>query len=55
VLLVMALLAGQATGIIYLSVTTGLLIGLVLFLVDTVLMFYAIRTFNRDALLASSG
>jgi ABC-type Na+ efflux pump permease subunit len=55
VLLVMALLAGQATGIIYLSVTTGLLIGLALFLVDAVLMFYAIRTFNRDALLASSG
>jgi len=55
VLLVVALLAGQATGIIYLSVTTGLLIGLALFLVDAVLMFYAIRTFNRDALLASSG
>jgi ABC-type Na+ efflux pump permease subunit len=55
VLLVMALLAGQATGIIYLSVTTGLLIGLGLFLIDAVLMVYAIRTFNRDALLASSG
>jgi ABC-type Na+ efflux pump permease subunit len=55
VLLVMALLAGQATGIIYLSVTTGLLIGLGLFPIDAVLMVYAIRTFNRDALLASSG
>lgn len=54
VLLVLALLAGQATGIVYLSVTTGLLIGLGLMLVDAVLMFYAIRTFNRDALLAST-
>jgi len=55
VLLVLALLAGQATGIVYLSVTTGLLIGLVLLVIDGVLMYYAIRTFNRDALLASTG
>jgi len=54
VLLVLALLAGQATGILYLSVWTGILIGLVLFLVDAVLMYYAIRTFNRDRLLASA-
>ena len=55
VLLVLALLAGQATGVLYLSVPVVLLIGLVLFLVDAVLMYYAIRTFNRDRLLASSG
>lgn len=53
VLLVLALLAGQATGIIYLSVVSGILIGLVLFLIDGVLMYYAIRTFNRDRLLVS--
>lgn len=53
VLLVLALLAGQATGILYLSVLTGILIGLVLLIVDGVLMMYAIRTFNRSALLAS--
>lgn len=54
VLLVLALLAGQATGILYLSVWTGMLIGLVLLLIDGVLMYYAIRTFNRDRLLASA-
>jgi len=54
VLLVLALLAGQATGVLYLSVITGLLIGLVLLVIDGVLMAYAIRTFNRDTLLASA-
>lgn len=53
VLLVLALLAGQATGILYLSVLTGILIGLVLLIIDGVLMMYAIRTFNRSALLAT--
>ena len=55
VLVVLALLAGQATGVLYLGVLSGILIGLVLFLVDAVLMYYAIRTFNRDKLLASAG
>jgi len=55
VVLVLALLAGQATGVLYLSVPVVLVIGLVLFLVDAVLMYYAIRTFNRDRLLASAG
>ena len=53
VLLVLALLAGQATGILYLSVLTVILIGLVLLIIDGVLMMYAIRTFNRSALLAT--
>ena len=55
VLLVLALLAGQATGVLYLSVVSVIVIGLVLFLIDAVLMYYAIRTFNRDKLLASAG
>lgn len=54
VLLVLALLAGQATGVIYLSVPVSLLIGAGIFAVDAVLMYYAIRTFNRDKLLASA-
>ena len=53
VLLVLALLAGQATGILYLNVITGILIGLALLIIDGVPMMYAIRTFNRSALLAS--
>lgn len=54
VLVVLALLAGQATGVIYLSVLVGLLIGLVIFIVDAVLLVYAVRTFNRAKLLAST-
>lgn len=53
VVLVLALVVGQATGILYLSVTTGLLVGLVFWLVDIVLVWLAIRSFNREKLLAS--
>jgi membrane protein implicated in regulation of membrane protease activity len=53
VVLVLGLLAAQATGVIYLSVPVALLIGLVIFIVDAVLMYYAVHTFNRDKLLAS--
>jgi len=55
VVLVLALIAGQATGVIYLSVGVGMLLGVALFTIDAVLMFYAVRTFNRDRLLASTG
>lgn len=54
VLLVLALLVGQATGVIYLSVWVGVVIGVVIFIVDAVLVYYAVRTFNRDRLLAST-
>ncbi len=54
VLVVLALLAGQATGVIYLSVGVGLVIGVVIFAVDAVLMYFAVRTFNREKLLASN-
>ncbi len=54
VLVVLALLAGQATGVIYLSVLVGLLIGAVILAVDAVLMIYAVRTFNREKLLATT-
>jgi ABC-type Na+ efflux pump permease subunit len=53
VVLVLALVVGQATGILYLSVTTGLLVGLVFWLVDIVLVWLTIRSFNREKLLAS--
>ncbi len=54
VVLILGLIAGQATGILYLSVTVGILMGVVIFAVDGVLMYYAVRTFNRDKLLASA-
>lgn len=52
VVLVLGLLVGQIFGVVYLNTLTGLLIGLVLWLVDAVLMTLAVRTFNRTALLA---
>lgn len=54
VLLVLVLLAGQATGMVYLSVAVSLLIGAGIFAIDAILMYYAVRTFNRDKLLASA-
>ena len=53
VVLVLALVIGQATGILYLSVTTGLLVGMFFWLVDIILVWLAIRSFNREKLLAS--
>jgi ABC-type Na+ efflux pump permease subunit len=54
VVLVLALLAGQATGLLYLTVGTSLAIGLVIWLIAATLTFYAIRTFNRQKLLAAA-
>jgi ABC-2 type transport system permease protein len=54
VLLVVALLIGQITGVLYLSVGIGLALGVVLFLVDAVLIRIAVRTFNRAKLLAAA-
>ena len=53
VLLVIGLLVGQITGVLYLSPLVGILLGLVLFLVDLVLMNVAVKTFNRAKILAS--
>ncbi len=55
VVVVLGLLVGQATGVLYLNVATGLLIGLVLWLVDGVLLSAALKAFNRTALLTKSG
>lgn len=51
VLLVVGLLAGQMTGVLYLSVETGLLIGLVIWVVAGVLTYFAIKKFSRSHLL----
>lgn len=52
VLLVVALLVGQATGVLYLSVGVGLALGLVIWLIGAGLTVVAVRTFNRASLLA---
>jgi ABC-type Na+ efflux pump permease subunit len=54
VVLILGLIAGQATGILYLSVVVGILMGVVIFAIDAVLVYFAVRTFNRDRLLASA-
>lgn len=53
VVLVVALLIGQFSGVVYLSVGIGLLIGLVLWLVAAGLMTLAVRSFHRHTLLTS--
>ena len=54
VLLVVALFTGQITGVLYLSVMVGMIIGAVIWIADLVLAFYAVKTFNRKSLLAGS-
>lgn len=51
VLLVLFLLVGQATGVLYLTVGVGLLIGLAFWLIAAVTTVLAIRGFNRTSLL----
>jgi ABC-type Na+ efflux pump permease subunit len=53
VVLVLALVAGQVTGVLYLSLSTALAVGLVLWLIDGVLIILGVRTFRREALLLS--
>jgi ABC-type Na+ efflux pump permease subunit len=52
VLLVLVLLAGQLTGVLYLSVGVSLLAGLAIWVVSAVSLWFAIRTFSRTAILA---
>ena len=51
VLIPIALMLGQASGVLYLSVPVGLLVGVVCWLVAGLLTWLAIRGFHRFALL----
>ncbi len=53
VLLVIGLIAGQLLGAFTLSVALGMVLGLIIFSVDALLMWFAAKTFNRKALLSS--
>jgi ABC-2 type transport system permease protein len=53
VLLVVVLFVGQMSGLLYLSVSIGLLLGLFLWIIAGILSFLAVRTFNREKLLTS--
>lgn len=54
VILVLGLVVGQASGLIYLSVWVGLVLGFVVWLAAGVLFFMAIQQFNRKTLLYQS-
>lgn len=54
VVLVLGLVVGQASGVLYLTVGVGIAVGLFIWLVGGVLTWFAIRTFNRTALLVNS-
>jgi fatty-acid desaturase len=52
VVIVLALVVGQATGILYLGVGMVLLIGTLIWIVDAVLIYFNLRVFNRSSLIA---
>jgi hypothetical protein len=55
VVFVLALMVGQISGVLYLSVGVGLLVGLMIWLAAFVLTRFAVRSFNRVRLLGESG
>jgi ABC-type transport system involved in multi-copper enzyme maturation permease subunit len=52
VVLVLALVVGQATGVLYLGVGTVMLVGTLIWIVDAVLIYYSIRNFKRSLLIS---
>jgi ABC-2 type transport system permease protein len=51
VVLVLALVAGQATGVLFLGVGTVLLIGSLIWIVDVILIYISVRNFKRSRLI----
>ena len=49
---VVALVLGQAAGLIFLSDWLAVMLGLVVWALDALLLWFGARTFDRDALLA---
>ena len=52
VVLVLALVAGQVSGVLFLGVGTTLVIGTVIWLVDATLIYISVKNFKRSALVA---
>lgn len=52
VVLVLALVAGQVSGVLFLGVGTSLIIGLIIWVVDVVLIYLSVKKFNRSSLIA---
>jgi ABC-type Na+ efflux pump permease subunit len=53
VVVVLALVVGQATGVLFLGVGAMFLIGTLLWIVDAVLIYFGLRIFNRSSLIAN--
>jgi ABC-2 type transport system permease protein len=52
VVLVLALVVGQLTGVLFLGVGTVMLIGTLIWLIDAVLIYLSVRNFKRSLLIA---
>jgi ABC-2 type transport system permease protein len=52
VIVVLGLVAGQISGVLFLSVGVSLLLGLGIFIVDAILIRFGVRTFARSSLLS---
>ena len=55
VVLVLGLVAGQISGVLYLGVLTTILVGLLVWIVDAVLLLISIRSFKRSELITKIG
>jgi ABC-type Na+ efflux pump permease subunit len=52
VVLVLALVIGQATGVLYLGAGTVMLVGTLIWIIDVILIYLGIRNFKRSMLIA---
>lgn len=52
VVIVLGLVIGQVSGVLFLGVGTALLIGLLIWLVDAALIYLSVKRFNRSSLIA---
>lgn len=53
VVLVLALVVGQISGVLFLGIGTALLIGLVIWIIDAFLIYFSVKNFKRSALITS--
>ena len=52
VVLVLGLVVGQATGVLYLGVSTVMLVGTLIWIIDAILIYISLRNFKRSMLIA---
>lgn len=52
VVLVLALVVGQVTGVLFLGVGTVMIVGTLIWIVDSVLIYLSVRNFKRSSLIA---